>query len=318
MLNNVKSDEPIWVERYRPQTIEECILPENLKTTFQKFVDDQTIPNLILAGPAGIGKTTVAKAMLKQLGCDYIVINGSLNGNIDTLRYTIMNFASTVSFQGGRKYVIIDEADGVNPNSTQPALRNFMEEFSKNCGFILTCNFKNKIIEPLHSRCSVIDFNITNSEKPKLATQFFKRAIAILKNEGVEYENAAVASIVQTFFPDWRRVINELQTASSRGSITENNTALKSGKQIEELMGLLKAKNFTSIRKWVVDNNDIDSVTLYKELFEILPYKLANTSSVADSIIILAEYQYKEAFVANSEINRLAALLTIMVECEWK
>ena len=212
-------DQYLWVERYRPKKIADTILPIDLKQTFQAFVDQKNIPNMILSGSAGVGKTTVARAMLEELGCDYIIINGSMNGNIDTLRNDILNFASAVSFSGGRKYVILDEADYLNPNSTQPALRNFMEEFAKNCGFILTCNFKNKIIEPLHSRCPVIDFRITKKEMPKLAAQFFKRAISILDENGVTHDKQVVAAVIEKHFPDWRRVLNELQRYSATGSI---------------------------------------------------------------------------------------------------
>lgn len=311
-------DEFLWVQKYRPKTVADTILPAELKATFQKFVDDKQIPNLLLTGRAGIGKTTIAKAMLDEIGADYITINGSMNGNIDTLRIQIQNFASTVSFTGGRKYVILDEADYLNANSTQPALRNFMEEFSKNCGFILTCNFKNRIIEPLQSRCSVIDFKISNQDKPKIAAQFFKRVCGILEGEGVEFEQKAVAELVQTYFPDWRRVLNELQRYSSTGRIDAGVLANKSSEGIGDLIELMKAKNFTGVRKWVSDNSDIDSAVLYRQLYDILPQKLGSASSIADSIIILAEYQYKEAFVANSEINRVAALVTIMAEAQWK
>lgn len=308
----------LWVQKYRPKTVSDTILPADLKTTFQKFVDDKSVPNLLLTGRAGIGKTTIAKAMLEEIGADYITINGSMNGNIDTLRVEIQNFASTVSFSGGRKYVILDEADYLNPNSTQPALRNFMEEFSKNCGFILTCNFKNRIIEPLHSRCSVIDFKVSNQDKPKIAGQFFKRVLGILDTEGVEYDQKAVAELVQTYFPDWRRVLNELQRYSTTGRIDAGVLANKSADGINELLELMKAKNFTGLRKWVSDNSDIDSAVLYRQLYDILPQKLGSASSIADCIIILADYQYKEAFVANSEINRVAALATIMAEAQWK
>ena len=208
-------NEFLWVEKYRPKVVQETILPEGLKATFQQFVDQDNVPNLLLSGRAGVGKTTIAKAMLESMGSDYIIINGSMNGNIDTLRIEISNFASSVSFAGGRKYVILDEADYLNPNSTQPALRNFMEEYSKNCGFILTCNFKNRIIEPLHSRCSVVEFNIPNAEKAQMAQQFYKRVCHILNEEGVEYDNKAVASMVQSHFPDWRRCLNELQRYSA-------------------------------------------------------------------------------------------------------
>jgi len=308
----------IWSQKYRPSTVQDTILPKELKDVFQRFVDDKNIPNLLLTGRAGIGKTTIAKAMLDEIGADYIIINGSMNGNIDTLRNEIANFASTVSFSGGRKYVILDEADYLNPQSTQPALRNFMEEFSKNCGFILTCNFKNRIIEPLHSRCSVVEFKISNKDKPKIAMQFFKRVCTILETEGVEYDQKAVAELVQLYFPDWRRVLNELQRYSSTGRIDAGILTNKSSDNINTLVGLMKDKNFTAVRKWVADNSDIDSAVLYRQLYDLLPTRADNTQSVADAIIILAEYQYKEAFVANSEINRVAALATLMAEVGWK
>ena len=308
----------LWVEKYRPKQVQDTILPVELKQTFQQFVDQNNVPNLILAGRAGVGKTTIAKAMLEEIGADYIVINGSMNGNIDTLRVEIANFASTMSFTGGRKYVILDEADYLNANSTQPALRNFMEEFSKNCGFILTCNFKNRIIEPLHSRCSVIEFSIPNSEKAEMAAQFFKRVKTILDTEGVEYDNKAVAAMVQTYFPDWRRTLNELQRYSATGRIDAGILANKSDDNINTLFSYLKTKNFTEMRKWVADNSDIDSAVLYRQLYDKLPEKVKSTTSVAEAIIVLAQYQYQEAFVANSEINRVAALATLMAECDWK
>jgi len=310
-------DNFIWCEKYRPQTVQDTILPDELKKTFQQFVDQKNVPNLLLTGRAGVGKTTVAKAMLEQIGSDYITINGSMNGNIDTLRYEISNFASSVSFTGGRKYVILDEADYLNPNSTQPALRNFMEEFSKNCGFIMTCNFKNRIIEPLHSRCSVVEFTVNRADKPKLASQFFKRVCTILKDEGVTYDQKAVVELVQTYFPDWRRVLNELQRYATTGNIDAGILANRSSDNISRLIQLMKDKDFTSTRKWVAENVDVDSAVLYRQLYDILPSKVKTTQSIADAIIILAEYQYKEAFVANTEINRVAALATLMAEVEW-
>ena len=273
---------------------------------------------IMIEGPPGCGKTTIAKAMLEQIGADYITINGSMNGNIDTLRTEISSFASSVSFSGGRKYVILDEADYLNPNSTQPALRNFMEEFSKNCGFILTCNFKNRIIEPLHSRCSVVEFKIANEEKQAIAGQFFKRVSRILEEENVEYDRSTVAEVIKTYFPDWRRVLNELQRYSSTGRIDSGVLANKSVDNMNALITLMKERNFTDVRKWVAENTDVDSAVLYRQLYDLLPTKISSTQSVADAIIILAEYQYKEAFVANSEINRVAALATLMAEVEWK
>ena len=311
-------EEFLWVEKYRPKRVQDTILPDNLKKTFQQFVDQDNIPNLLLTGRAGVGKTTIAKAMLEEIEADYIVINGSMNGNIDTLRTEISSFASSVSFTGGRKYVILDEADYLNANSTQPALRNFMEEFSKNCGFILTCNFKNRIIEPLHSRCSVIEFKIANEDKASIAGQFFKRVTNILETENVEYDKSTVAELVKTYFPDWRRVLNELQRYASTGRIDAGILANKSVDNLNALMTLMKERNFTEVRKWVAENSDIDSAVLYRQLYDLLPTKIGSTQSIADSIIILAEYQYKEAFVANSEINRVAALATLMAEVDWK
>ena len=308
----------LWVEKYRPKTIAETILPEDLKKTFQQFVDQKNVPNLLLTGRAGVGKTTVAKAMLNELESDYITINGSMNGNIDTLRVEIANLASSISFSGGRKYVILDEADYLNPNSTQPALRNFMEEFSNNCGFILTCNFKNRIIEPLHSRCSVVEFNITKSDRPKMATQFFKRTCNILEGEGVAYDQKAVAEVIQKHFPDWRRVLNELQRYSATGKIDSGILASSNLDNMSVLLDHLKNKNFTEMRKWVGENIDMDSAALYQALYDILPTKIKSTVSIAGAIITLAEYQYKEAFVANSEINRVAALSVLMSELDWK
>ena len=307
---------PVWCEKYRPKTVSETILPAALKKTFQEFVDKGQIPNLILNGNSGVGKTTIAKAVLNEIGSDYITINASMNGNIDTLRVDIMNFASSVSFSGGRKFVILDEADHLNPSSTQPALRNFMEEYSANCGFILTVNFKNRIIEPLKSRCSMIDFVIPNDEKQKLAVQFFKRTQEILDKEGVEYKPNVVAELIQLYFPDWRRCLNELQRYSISGKIDEGILTSSSEGNYTILIEALKKKDFNLLRKWVGENSDIDAASLYRKMYDILPVKLSNKNAIASSILILAEYEYKEAFVANSEINRVACLASIMVECD--
>ena len=311
-------EEFLWVSKYRPKTIEDTILPKDLKKVFQTFVDQKNIPNLLLTGSAGVGKTTVAKAMLEELGADYIVINGSMNGNIDTLRVEIANFASTVSFTGGRKYVILDEADYLNANSTQPALRNFMEEFSSNCGFILTCNFKNRIIEPLHSRCSVVEFTIPNSEKSKIAAQFFKRVTTILDTEHVTYERPVIAEMIKLHFPDWRRVLNELQRYSALGAIDSGILISNSSDNFDMLFEFLKKKDFTGMRKWVADNGDIDSANLFRRLFDELPIRVSSTNSVAEGIVVLAEYQFKDGQVANPEINRVACLAVLMAECDWK
>lgn len=311
------NDEFLWVEKYRPRTIDDTILSPSLKTCFQKYVDDGNVPNLLLTGTAGVGKTTVAKAMLEQLDCDYIVINGSMNGNIDTLRNDIMSFASSVSLQGGRKYVILDEADYLNPNSTQPALRNFMEEFSKNCGFILTCNFKNKIIDPLHSRCSVIDFKLSKEDKMECAAQMFKRTCTVLSQENVEYEKAVVAEVVKKHFPDNRRILNELQRYAATGRI---DTGILNNLQevtIQNLVVSLKEKDYTSVRKWVADNSDADNTTIFRRLYDKCT-EFMESSSIPQLVLILADYQYKSAFVADHEINMTACLTEIMANCSFK
>ena len=312
-----QSEEFLWVEKYRPRKINDTVLPYELKTVFQQFIDQDNIPNLILSGGPGVGKTTVARAMLEEIKADYIIINGSMHGNIDTLRNEIMQFASSVSFQGGRKYVILDEADYLNANSTQPALRNFMEEFSKNCGFILTCNFKNRIISPLHSRCSVIDFSIKSQEKPKLAAEFFEKIKAILEMESITYDEKVVAAFIQKHFPDWRRVLNELQRYSATGSIDSGILADLQDVSIKNLVSYMKAKNFTSVRKWVAENINNDSTRIFRTFYNSAN-DLFKSNSVPQLILILADYQYKAAFVADHELNMAACLAEIMVNCELK
>lgn len=307
----------LWVEKYRPSTIEDTILPDELKQTFSQFVKNREIPNLILSGGPGIGKTTIARAMLEQINADYIVINGSLNGNIDTLRTDIRNFASAMSFRGGRKYVILDEADYLNPQSTQPALRNFMEEFSINCGFILTCNFVNRIISPLHSRCSVINFKIENKEKPKMASSMMKRIQHILSTENVEYEDKVVASVITKYFPDWRRTINELQRYSATGKIDSGILSLEKDTSIKNLVDYLKTKNFKEMRKWVVDNLDTEPTALFRSIYDKSSEYL-KPQSIPQLVLILSNYQYKSAFVADQEINLVACLTEVMADCEFK
>jgi DNA polymerase III delta prime subunit len=309
-------DDFLWSQLYRPKTIEQCILPTDLKNTFQQFVDKGTIPNMLLTGRAGVGKTTVARAMLEQLNCDYMIINGSMNGNIDTLRVDISQFASSMSLMGGRKYVILDEADYLNPNSTQPALRNFMEEFSKNCGFILTCNFKNKIIEPLHSRCTVIDFKLPNNEKAKLASQFMKRIKHILDTEKVQYDDGAVAEVISKYFPDWRRVLNELQRYSATGKIDSGILANLGDESFKNLFGYLKAKSFSNMRKWVGENSDIESHVLFRKIYDNAIQHI-KPASIPQLVLIIGDYQFKAAFVADPEINTVACLTMIMTECEF-
>ena len=310
-------EEYLWVEKYRPKTVDDCILPSDLKQTFQTFVDQQNVPNLLLSGGPGVGKTSVAKAMLDQLDSDHISINGSLSGNIDTLRNDIMQFASSVSFSGGRKYVILDEADYLNPQSTQPALRNFMEEFSKNCGFILTCNFKNRIIEPLHSRCSVIDFKIPTNQKPKIAAGFFKRTCNILEENNIQYDQKVVAELVQKHFPDWRRVLNELQRYSVSGSIDSGLLTSLTDDSFKALVSYLKTKNFTEMRKWVGLNSDNESTSLFRSIYENCS-TYVEPNSIPQVVLILADYQYKSAFVADQEINLVACLTEMMAEIKWK
>lgn len=309
-------DEFLWVEKYRPKTIKDTILPAGMKKTFQEFVDNGEIPNLLLSGTQGTGKTTVARALCEEIGADYIVINGSMNGGIDTLRNDIKNFASTVSLGGGRKVVILDEADYLNPQSTQPALRGFIEEFSKNCSFILTCNFKNRIIAPLHSRCSVIDFKIDNSEKPKLAGQFFKRVMEILKTEEVTGNDKVVVELVTRHFPDNRRILNELQRYGASGTIDEGILSVTTDVNIKNLMTELKAKNFKEVRKWVALNIDNDPVQLYRSLYDSASTYVA-LRSIPQLVVTIADYQYKSAFVADQEINLVACLTELMVECEY-
>lgn len=310
-------EEFLWVEKYRPHKIADCVLPENLKTTFQQFVDDGNIPNLLLSGTAGVGKTTVARAMLDEIDADYIIINGSMNGNIDTLRNDIRNFAATVSFGGGRKYVILDESDYLNANSTQPALRNFMEEFSSNCGFILTCNFINRIIDPLHSRCSVIEFKIGNKEKATLAKEFLSRACVILDQENVTYDKKIVAEVIMKHFPDWRRVLNELQRYAASGNIDSGILASVDNVEIKELVKYLKAREFENMRKWVGQNASMDVNVLFRRLYDAAS-AILKPESIPALVLALADYQYKAAFVVDQEINMSACMTQIMMDCEFK
>jgi len=305
----------LWTEAHRPKTIEECILPERLKKPFQEYVNSEKIPHLLLSGGAGVGKTTVAKAMCNQIDADYIMINGSDESGIDVFRTKIKDFASSMSFTGGRKVIIIDEADYLNPNSTQPALRNAMEEFASNCSFIFTCNFKNRIIDPLHSRCAVVDFTLKNDEKTKMAAQFFKRIQSILQSENVEYEDKVIAELVKKHFPDFRRILNELQRYSQFGKIDVGILAQIGDISIAEITKHLKNKDFGAIRKWVA-TADFDAATLYRKLYDSL-YEVLQPQSIPQAVIILADYQYKQAFVADAEINTVACLTELMVSVEF-
>jgi DNA polymerase III delta prime subunit len=306
----------LWVEKYRPKTIEDCILPDAIKSTFQEYVNRKEIPNLLLSGSAGVGKTTIAKALCNEVGCDFIVINGSDESGIDVLRTKIKNYASSVSLSGGRKVVIIDEADYLNPNSTQPALRGAIEEFSSNCSFIFTCNYKNRIIDPIHSRCSVVDFKI-NGSKAKMAAQFFKRVEWILEKENITYSKDVVAAVITKHFPDNRRVLNELQRYSVSGTIDSGILSNIADIQLDTLIAALKGKDFGSTRKWVTANLDNDPVKIYRKLYDTL-YEVLKPPSVPQLVLILAKYQYQAAFVADHEINMVACLTEIMVDCEFK
>lgn len=307
----------LWVEKYRPQTVSECILTPSIAETFTNFVKDGFIPNVILAGSSGLGKTTVAKAAVRELGADLLEINGSLDGNIDTLRNDISNFASSMSLSGNRKYVLLDEGDYINPNSTQPALRNFMEKFSKNCGFIITCNFENKIIDPIKSRCPVINFTIEKKDAPKMAMRFMSRCASILESEGVTYDKQVLASIVQKYFPDWRRVIGALQTYSARNGIIDSGILSGiSDSSLDTLVSSLKAKNLNEIREWVFANMTNESSTIYRALFDNAG-RYMKPSSIAMLVVKIAEYQYKESFVADKEINMLAFMIETSMEAEW-
>ena len=306
----------LWTEKYRPRNISNTILPDDLKSTFDDFIKNG-IPNLLLSGGPGVGKTTTAKAMLDQVGSDYMVINGSMNGGIDTLRNDIKSYASTVSLNGKRKFVILDEADYLNPQSTQPALRNFMEEYSKNCGFILTANYKNRIIEPLHSRCSVIEFIIHKENKPVLANKFLKRVQDILKEENVEYDKKAVVELIIKHFPDWRRIINELQRYSTSEKIDAGILTQMSDGSFNTLIQALKKKEFNQMRKWVAENLDNDPTTIYRKLYDSCNTNMKETS-IPILVTTIADYQYKSAFVADQEINLVACLTALMIECEFK
>jgi DNA polymerase III delta prime subunit len=310
-------EEFLWVEKYRPHKIADCVLPDNLKNTFQKFVDDGNIPNLLLSGTAGVGKTTVARAMLDEIDADYIILNGSLSVNKDALRTDIRNYAATMSFGGGRKYIIMDEADYLDANHVQPQLRNFIEEFSSNCGFIFTCNFINRIIDPLHSRCSVIEFKIGAKEKAGLAKQFMKRANFILNTENVKYESAVVAEVIMKHFPDWRRVLNELQRYGASGAIDSGILASVENVEIKELIKCLKNREFENMRKWVAQNASMDVNVLFRKLYDSASANL-KPETIPALVLALADYQYKAAFVVDQEINMAACMTQIMMDCEFK
>ena len=305
----------LFVEKYRPQIIEDCILPKSLKNTFQSIVDKGELVNMMFTGSAGVGKTTVARALCNELDLDYMMINGSEDGNIDTLRGKIKQFASTVSLQGGQKVVILDEADYLNPQSTQPALRGFIEEFSSNCRFILTCNFKNRIIDPLHSRCSIYEFNLGN--KAKMAEQFMARLQFILDSESIIYDNVVIAELIMKYIPDWRRVLNECQRYGMSGHIDAGILVTLDETSIKGLMEDLKTKNFKSMRKWVTDNMDVESTKLFRMVYDnMVKYVMPN--SIPQLVLILADYSYKDSFVADHELNMVACMTEIMSQIKFK
>ena len=310
------SSEFLWVEKYRPQKVSDIILPESLKQTFQKIIDGKELPNMLFTGTAGLGKTTVARALCNELGCDYILINGSEEGNIDTLRTKIKQFASSVSLQGGFKVVILDEADYLNPQSTQPALRGFIEEFSNNCRFILTCNFKNRIIEPLHSRCGVYEFNTSKKSMIELCESFMARCKTILDNEKIEHDDKALAELIIKFAPDWRRVLNELQRYSINGRIDSGIINNLQDKNFDDLFSHLKNKNFKSMRSWVVNNIDTDASAIFRAIYDRMSDKVA-PQSIPQLVLLLADYQYKNAFVADHELNVVACLTEVMSDVQF-
>jgi len=311
------NDDFLWVERYRPRTIEQTILPESLKKVFQKIVESGEVPNMLFTGTAGLGKTTVAKALCNELGLDYILINGSEEGNIDTLRTKIKQFASSVSLGGGYKVVILDEADYLNAQSFQPALRGFIEEFSNNCRFILTCNFKNRIIEPLHSRCSVYEFNTDRKILAQLSMQMMSRLKDILQKENVEYEEKTLAEVIMKYGPDWRRVLNECQRYAISGKIDAGILVNLSDTSYQNLMSYLKTKDFKKMRQWVVNNIDTDASAIFRSIYDRM-YENIKPQSIPQVVLILADYQYKNAFVADHELNVVACMTEIMANVEFQ
>ena len=308
--------ESLWVEKYRPHTIADCILPEEYKNTFQSYVDRKEIPHLLLCGGPGTGKTTVARALCDEIGCDYLLINGSDESGIDTFRTKIKTYASSMSLTGGKKVIIIDEADYLNPNSTQPAMRAAMEEFAVNCTFIMTCNFKNRIIEPLHSRCAVIEFKLRKEDRPKMAMAFMKRATEILNNEKIPFDKAVLAEVVKKHFPDYRRVLNELQRYSVSGKIDTGILSSIADVSINELVNALKDQNFGAMRKWVADFGAEDPARVYRKIYDSL-YDVIDKSTIPNAVLILAKYQYQSAFVPDQELNMVACLTEMMVEVKF-
>lgn len=313
-----REEQFLWVEKYRPQKIDDCVLPQALKDTFKQYITQGELPSFLFSGTAGVGKTTVAKALCNEIGAEYILVNGSDEGrSIDVLRTTIKGFASTVSLTDAKKVVIVDEADYMNAQSVQPALRSFIEEFSGNCRFIFTCNFKNRIIEPLHSRCAVIEFKIDSKDKQEIAATFFKRAVQILKQENIEFDPKVVAELITKHFPDYRRILNELQRYSVSGKIDSGILLNMSEESFKDLVKLLKDKNFTEVRKWVAKQTDADTTSIFRELYDTASVNM-DPNSIPQLVLTLADYQYKAAFVADHELNIMAALTEVMANCKFK
>lgn len=313
-----RDEQFLWCEKYRPQKIDDCILPESLKRTFKDYVAQGELPHFLLCGTAGVGKTTIAKALCNEIGAEFVILNGSdTGGHIDTLRTIIKGFATSVSLTDAKKVIILDEADYLQANSTQPALRNYMEEFSSNCRFIFTANYKNRIIEPIHSRCAVIEFKIDSKEKQEIAAAFFKRATAILRQENIEFDPKVVAELITKHFPDYRRILNEMQRYSVSGKIDSGILVNMSEESFKGLIKLMKDKDFTEVRKWVAKNSDADTTALFRELYDNASVNM-DVNSIPPMVLILADYQYKAAFVADHELNIMAALTEIMAQCKFK
>lgn len=314
---DIRDDMFLWVEKYRPQKIDDCVLPESMKKTFKDYVAQGELPNFLFCGTAGVGKTTVAKALCNEIGAEYLLINGSEESGIDTLRTKIKGFASTISLTDAKKVVILDEADYLQANSTQPALRAFIEEFANNCRFILTCNYKNRIIEPIHSRCAVVEFKIPTDEKAKIAASFYRRIADILSFEQVEFDPKVIAELVTKHFPDYRRILNELQRYSVSGKIDSGILLNVSEESFKELIKSMKDRDYSGVRKWVGKNSDADTVALFREFYDSASTTL-DPSTIPNLVLILADYQYKAAFVADHELNIMAAMTEIMVQCKFK
>ena len=311
------TDNFLWVERYRPKTIDDCILSNTIRGTLNDLVKEERVPNLMFTGPAGVGKTTVARAICDMTNSDYIIINGSDEGRmIDTLRTKMTQFCSTISLKGGRKVVIIDEADYMNPDSVQPAMRGFIEKFTENCSFIFTCNYKNRIIEPIHSRCAVVDFTSPKSEKPEIANAFLNRCDHILKSENIEYDKRVIVELINKHFPDFRRMLNEMQRYSTSGQIDSGILANIGELNLNALVSALREKNFPNMRQWVTSNVDNDPASVYRKIYDKL-YEVVDKNSIPQAVLIIADYQYKSAFVADQEINLVACLIELMAECEF-